>query len=178
MRHGRPSDERLMRAVARGDAEALAELYDRHAPWLFLRLKRRCSDQGVVEEVAQDTFLGVWRYAKRYERGNIGGWIWTIAARRLIDAQRARGARPEQASEVIDTARTTPSAEQHALSGVEHGELGAALYGLSPELRDVVRATIIDGMSMADAATVLGIPEGTVKTRVRRARVLLREALA
>ncbi|WP_211481096.1 RNA polymerase sigma factor [Actinopolyspora xinjiangensis] len=167
-----------MKAVARGEARALAELYDRHAPWLFLRLKRRCSDQGIIEEVAQDTFLSVWRDAKRYQSGTVGGWIWTIAVRRLIDAQRARTARPEDVTETIETARTTPSAEQHALSGVEHGDLGAALNTLSPELRAVVQATIIDGMSTVEAATALGIPEGTVKTRARRARVLLREALA
>lgn len=166
-----------MRGVAGGDADALAQLYDRHAPWLFLRLTRRCSDPDTVDEVVQDTFLAVWRSAGRYERGTVGGWIWTIAARRLVDAQRARSARPEDAAPVVDTARTAPSAEQHVLGGIEHGDVGAALDRLSPELRAVIQATVIDGMNTRDAAAVLGIPEGTVKTRARRARLQLREAL-
>lgn len=173
-----PSDEQLMRAVSGGDTEALAQLYDQHAAWLFLRLRRRCHDPGLVDEVVQDTFLAVWRGAGRYQQGTVGGWIWTIASRRLIDAQRARGARPEEAAPVIEPFHAAPSAEQHALSGVEHGELGTALDRLSPELRAVIQATVIDGMNTRDAATVLGLPEGTVKTRARRARLLLRETLS
>lgn len=175
---GQTPDEQLMRGVAAGDTDALAQLYDRHAPWLFLRLQRRCPDLGMVDEIVQDTFLAVWRGAGRYKQGTVGGWIWTIAARRLVDAQRARGARPEDAAPAIDTAHMAPSAEQHVLSGVEHGELGTALDRLSPELRAVIQATIVDGMSTRDAAAVLGVPEGTVKTRARRARLQLREALS
>lgn len=179
--YGVPSDEQLMHAVASGDPEALATLYDRHAPWLFLRLTRRCGDPGMVDETVQDTFLSVWRGAARYEHGTVGGWIWTIAARRLADARRARAARPEQTGDTAETAgedAATPSAEQHALHGVEYGQLGAALDRLSPELRAVVQATVIDDLSTRDAATVLGLPEGTVKTRARRARMSLAELLS
>lgn len=133
---------------------------------------------GTVDEVVQDTFLAVWRGAGRYQQGTVGGWIWTIAARRLVDAQRARGARPEDAAPTSDAAHAVPSAEQQVLSGAEHREWGAALDRLSPELRAVVQATVVDGMSTRDAAAVLGVPEGTVKTRARRARFQLREALS
>lgn len=167
-----------MYAVAGGDVDALAQLYDRHAPWLFLRLTRRCRDPGMVDEVVQDTFLAVWQGAGRFTRGTVGGWVWTIAARRLVDAQRARGARPEEAGPTVDAGHVAPSAEQHVLSGVEHGELGTAPGRLSPELRAVIQATVVDGMSTRDAAAILGLPEGTVKTRARRARLQLREALS
>lgn len=171
-------DERLMRGVASGDTDALARLYDRHAPWLFLRLQRRAPDSGMVDEIVQDTFLAVWRGAGRYKQGTVGGWIWTIAARRLVDAQRARGARPEDAAATVDTAHTAPSAEQDVLSGIEHGGLGTALDRLSPELRAVIQATVVDGVTTRDAAVLLDVPEGTVKTRARRARLQLREALS
>jgi RNA polymerase sigma-70 factor (ECF subfamily) len=60
------SDEELLAGVRRGDRAALAALYDRHAPWLTLRLARRCADAGIVDEVVQDTFLAVWRGAGRF----------------------------------------------------------------------------------------------------------------
>jgi RNA polymerase sigma-70 factor (ECF subfamily) len=68
--------------------------------------------------------------------------------------------------------------EDEVLIGVEHGDLGTALGRLSPELRAVVQATVLDGLTTREAATLLGIPQGTVKTRAARARRELREALA
>ena len=70
------------------------------------------------------------------------------------------------------------SAEDEVLLGVEHGDLGTALNGLSPELRAVMQATVLDGLSTKEAAALLGIPQGTVKTRMMRARAELRGALA
>jgi RNA polymerase sigma-70 factor (ECF subfamily) len=70
------------------------------------------------------------------------------------------------------------SAEDEVLVGVEHGDLGAAVGRLSPELRAVIQATVLDGLTTKEAATLLGIPQGTVKTRAARARRELREALA
>jgi RNA polymerase sigma-70 factor (ECF subfamily) len=64
------------------------------------------------------------------------------------------------------------------LLGLEHGELGPALDRLSPELRAVVRATVLDGLTTREAGRLLGIPSGTVKTRMMRARAQLREDLA
>ena len=69
------------------------------------------------------------------------------------------------------------SAEDAALVGVEHGDLAGALETLSPELRAVVQATVLDGLSTREAGRLLGIPSGTVKTRMLRARHQLREAL-
>src|SRR2546425_12219956 len=87
--HGEESDGALIEAVAGGDRAALRTLYERHAPWLVLRLSRRCADPGLVEEVIQDTFVGVWKGAKRYRgQGEGAAWIWGIGIRRLIDRLR------------------------------------------------------------------------------------------
>ncbi|MFD8387218.1 RNA polymerase sigma factor [Streptomyces sp. NPDC059679] len=176
------SDGELLRAVARGDAQALAALYDRHAGWLHARLTRRCPDPETVREVLQDTFVTAWRTADAHRGGEAGGWLWTIAARRLVDAQRAaaRAARAQaaHARHQPDPARATaPSAEERALDALEYGDVGAALDRLSPELRAVLRATVVDGLTTREAAQLLGIPEGTVKTRAQRARRELRAAL-
>ncbi len=86
-------DADLVAALAGGDRAALAELYGRHAPWLLLRLSRRCGDPGMVDEVVQDTFVAVWRGASRWDgRGEVAAWIWGIGVRRLLDALRRRPA--------------------------------------------------------------------------------------
>ncbi|WP_199879011.1 RNA polymerase sigma factor [Streptomyces sp. CB02460] len=175
------SDEALLRAVAQGDTAALAAFYDRHAGWLLARLSRRCPDAETVREVVQDTFVTVWRSAAAHRGVEAGGWLWVIAARRLVDAQRTR-ARTERAkaAEQAGDARWTapaPSAEDRVLAGLEYGDVGAALDRISPELREVLRATVVDGLTTREAARLLGIPEGTVKTRAMRARRELRAAL-
>ncbi|HEX9774286.1 MAG TPA: RNA polymerase sigma factor [Actinomycetota bacterium] len=171
---GEPSDARLLHDVAAGNRSALETLYRRHAPWLLLRLSRRCADEGVVEEVVQDTFLAVWRGAGRYAgRGQVGAWIWGIAIRRLVDRLR----RQPRVLRAVRQAHE-PSAEERVLYGVEHGDLGSALERLSPELRAVVQATILDGLTTREASALLGIPAGTVKTRMMRAKAQLRGELA
>ena len=73
---------------------------------------------------------------------------------------------------------TVVSAEDQVLAGLEHGRLGQALAGLSPELRGALEATVLDGLTCAEAAVLLGVPKGTVKSRCHRARAALRAALA
>jgi RNA polymerase sigma-70 factor, ECF subfamily len=175
---GERDDAALLRAVARGDETALAVLYDRHAGWLTVRMTRRCATPDLVDHAVQDTFLAVWREAGSYRGGgDVAAFIWGIGIRRLIDAirrengprrQRRRAAEPE----------TVVSAEDQVLAGIEHGRLGQALAGLSPELRGAIEATVLDGLTCAEAAVLLGVAEGTVKSRCHRARVALRAALA
>ena len=74
--------------------------------------------------------------------------------------------------------RLVRSAEDEVLLGIEHGQLGAALTRLSPELRSAMQATVLDGLTCAEAGRLLGVPAGTVKSRCHRARIELREALA
>ena len=175
MRGSAASDMELIAALRGGDTTALRSLYDRHAPWLTIRLARRCADPAIVEEVVQDTFLAVWRGADRYRgQGEVAAWIWGIAIRRLID--RLRKHRP--ASRFAGRPDPEPSAEELVLLGIEHGDLATAMDRLSPELRAVIQATALDGLTTREAAHLLGIPRGTVKTRLMRARRELREALA
>ncbi|HUA39947.1 MAG TPA: RNA polymerase sigma factor [Streptosporangiaceae bacterium] len=170
-------DAALLRAVARGDEEALAALYDRHAGWLTIRMTRRCAMPDVVDQSVQDTFLALWRGAASYRGGgDVAAFIWGIGIRRLIEAiRRENGARrlPWHAAEP----EAVVSAEDQVLVGIEHGRLGQALAELSPELRSAIEATVLDGLTCAEAAVLLGVAEGTVKSRCHRARVALRAAL-
>ncbi|MFI1421837.1 RNA polymerase sigma factor [Streptomyces sp. NPDC020731] len=178
---GTRSDGELLRAVeADGDRRAFEELYRRYAPWLTARMRGRCADAGIVDDVVQETFLAVWRGSARYrEDGDAAGWLWRIASRRLVDALRGAGARGRLRQTLARLRhRDEVSAEDRVLAGVEHGDLAGALVRLSPELRAVLQATVVDGLTTREAAVLLGIPPGTVKTRAMRARRQLREALA
>ena len=174
------TDQQLVVAVADGDRGALRELHDRHVAWVTARLQRRCSDPDSVAEAVQDTFVAVWRGAARWDgRGEPAAWIWGIAIRRLISTLRTRG-RWARIKAITDAEppEVVVAAEDLVLSGVEHGDLAGALQRLSPELRAVVQATVLDGLTTREAGQLLGIPAGTVKTRLMRARAQLRGALA
>ncbi|AGL14119.1 RNA polymerase sigma factor [Actinoplanes sp. N902-109] len=176
-------EEQLLRRVARADRAAFDELYRRTSPWLAVRLRRRCADDGIVAEVMQDTYLAVWRAAGSFTGaagptgGSAAGWLWTIAARRLVDALRKRARTREVPAEDLPM-RTAPAAEDEALAGTVGDEVGAALSRLAPELRKVLHAMVVDGLTVRETSILLGLPEGTVKSRARRARNELREALS
>jgi len=172
-------DSALLRAVARGDEDALAALYDRHAGWLSVRLSRRCARPDLVDHTVQDTFLAVWRDAGAYRGdGDVAAYIWGIGVRRLIDAIRREGSAKHRLPWRSTEPEDVVSAEDQVLLGIEHGHLGQALAQLSPELRAALEATVLDGLTCAEAGTLLGIAEGTVKSRCHRARQALRAALA
>jgi RNA polymerase sigma-70 factor, ECF subfamily len=168
-------DAALLRAVAAGDEAALQLLFTRHGGWLQARLSRRCADHDVVADVLQDTFVAAWQGARRWRGdGEVGAWLWGIAVRRLVSRLRGRKL-PFVAVAGIDGAGI--SAEEQVLLGVEYGDVGTALQRLSPELRAVVQATILDGLSTREAARLLDLPQGTVKGRIRKAKAQLRSEL-
>jgi RNA polymerase sigma-70 factor, ECF subfamily len=170
------SDVELVAAIVERDRGALHELYVRHEPWLSVRLAYRCADRSVVEEAVQDTFVVIWRSADTYSGdGVVGAWIWGIGIRRLLHAVRPRRSLFDRLTAQLP--RDVVSAEDELLVAVEHGHLGSALNGLSPELRSAIQATVLDGLTCQEASRLLGIPSGTVKTRVMRAKQELREAL-
>lgn len=172
------TDAELMAAVADGDRGALRELHDRHAPWVAARLRRRCSDADVVAEAVQDTFVAVWKGAGGWDgRGEPAAWMWTISIRRLIGVLRTRGRWAPVVAGTASRAAIVIAAEEQVLLGIEHGGLAGALGQLSPELRAVIQATVVDGLTTREASHLLGIPTGTVKTRAMRARQQLRGAL-
>ena len=108
----------------------------------------------------------------------MAAFIWGIGIRRLIDAIR----RESEATRRLPWRAAEPpvvvSAEDQVLAGIEHGRLGQALARLSPELRGAIEATVLDGLTCAEAAVLLGVAEGTIKSRCHRARLALRAALA
>ncbi|WFE47764.1 RNA polymerase sigma factor [Verrucosispora sp. WMMD1129] len=176
----RQDEGELLRRIARGDGAAFDELYRRTSPWLLFRLRRRCADDDLIADVIQETYLAVWRAADSYagmSAGSAVGWLWSIAARRLVDGFRRR-ARESQAVPLPLALEDSPAAEDVVLASAIGDDMGDALRRLAPELRQVLHALVLDGLSVRETALMLGLPEGTVKTRARRARLALREALS
>ncbi len=164
-------DERLIEAVAAGDSGALRELFDRHSPWLASRL-RRALPAHAVEDALQETFIAVWRGAKGYRADAApGAWIWGIARRQAALWARRNG-RPEAALEQLGS-------EDPTISAARNLDISRALERLeSQEHRKLARLIFFEDRSVAEAAASLGIPEGTVKSRMYRIRRLLKAALS
>ncbi len=164
-------DGALVAQVASGDAQALRALYDRCSRRAFSVALGVLTNRGEAEDVVQETFLQVWRQAKRFDarRGGAMAWIVTIARSRAIDRLRARGAadRAVASAGAEPRAASTPSPVEAA----EHAELrrqvADALAELPAEQRRALELAYFRGLSQAEIASELGDPLGTVKTRVR-----------
>jgi RNA polymerase sigma-70 factor (ECF subfamily) len=175
---GTRSDAELLAAISGQDLGALRELYDRHSAWLAVRLRRRCNDPEVVADSLQDTFVAVWGEAARFRGdGEAAAWLWGIAVRRLVSRLRRRKDVAFLADLPPYDEPASPAAEEQALLSVEYGDVGAAMKKLSPEMRAVMQAVVLDGLTTKEASRVLRVPENTVKTRLHRAKAHLRTEL-
>jgi RNA polymerase sigma-70 factor (ECF subfamily) len=169
-----PGDEMLLAAVAERDMGAFRTLYERHAGWLAIRLARRCNDRDLVADAIGDTFVAVWQRPRGFRGdGDVAAWLWGIAIRRLVSRLRTRSV-----AAAFEHAEVAPAAEDQVLLSVEYGDIGQALARLSPEMRAVIQAVVLDGLSAREAAQLLHVPVSSVKTRLYRAKAHLRAALA
>ena len=171
-------DEALQAATAGGDDGALRALFERHAPWLAGRL-RRTLPAAAVEDVVQETFIAVWRGAGSYRAGgSVGGWIWGIARRQA--ALWARRHKRADLERNLDTSAERPAADDPAADTVRRVDLARAMDGLGPAgdaQRELVRLVFVEDRPLGEVARLLGVPEGTVKSRVFALRRRLRTAL-
>lgn len=164
--------------VASADAERLRILYADHAgPLLGYVLKLTNGDRAQAEDVVQETFLRAWQHAEAFapDRGSPRAWLCTVARHLVVDAARARRARPKEVGEEALNLAATAVEDDHdqILLGWEVAE---AMSTLSPDHRAVLRETYFKGCSVAEAAETLGIPAGTVKSRTYYALRALRQA--
>ncbi|WP_233583895.1 RNA polymerase sigma factor [Micromonospora sp. CV4] len=174
-----PSDAHLVRGIAERDRHACAELYRRYAPWLAARLGHRCADGAVIDDVIQDVFVSIWSRPPRDDVDDVAGWLWRIGYRRLVDLQRGAGLRARLQRRLFGQRLPhEPSAEDSILDALGCGEPAQALSRLPVDQQTALRVTAVDGLTMEEAARLLGVPVGTVKTRVQRARRRLRAELA
>ena len=168
--------------MAQGDADAVAELYDRHARAIYSLALAILRDARDAEDVVQDVFSQAWRQASRYcaSRGAVGAWLLMLTRTRAIDRLRARRARPDMASddraasELVDAG---PRADAHVLSAEQIARVRAALGDLPVLQRVAIELAYFEGLTHVEIAARMEQPLGTVKTRIRLALTKLRDAL-
>jgi len=159
-------DPRIVRAAASGDDAAFTELMRVAQPHVWRFVRHLLGDEEQAADVTQETFIRVHRSLRRFRfDARFSTWLFHIARNAAVDEQRRAGRRQR----VVDAITPTETGGDGSLGA----ELKAAMGALSPRLREAFVAVEVFGLPYQDAADVLGIPTGTVKSRVFRARLEL-----
>lgn len=176
------SDGALLKGIAERDQQALAELYDRHAPTLLALAERILASTAEGEEVLQEVFLHVWNRAARYDpaRSSVYTWLVLIARSRAIDRLRSRRVverTHEAAHQEGGRGHTSPQGVETVLGDERRERVRQELGKLPPEQRQVLEMAFYEGLSQTEISVRAGVPLGTVKTRTLLAMKKLRGAL-
>jgi RNA polymerase sigma-70 factor, ECF subfamily len=176
-----PSAEDLLHAVALGDQEAFAALYDRLAPVVYGIVRRVVRDPSQSDEVTQEVFVEVWRTATRFDhtRGTAQTWVLTMAHRRAVDRVRSEQASRDRNDRIghRDRSRAFDEVAEQVELNVEHQQIRDALDVLTDLQREAVELAYYKGYTYREVAELLDTPLGTVKTRMRDGLIRLRDAM-
>lgn len=159
-----------------GDEALIRSLYNEHGRALLAYATRLTGDRAAAEDVLQETLIRAWRHPEALNngKGSVRGWLFTVARNIVTDRARARKARPTEVT--AETSAHTPTEHDHADSVVDMVVVMEAMEGLSEDHRDVLVEVYFNGRSVGEAAQVLGVPPGTVKSRSYYALQALRRA--
>ena len=175
------SDEALVALVARGDETALGELYDRVGRIAYGIAFRVLRDDRLAEDAVQEGFLAVWRSAAtfRAERAKASTWIVTLVHRRAVDLVRREERRRTEPLDLEQRDAPDPvgSAEDEAWLGFERERVQRLLRMLPDAQREALELAYYGGYSQAELAERLGVPLGTIKSRMFAGLSRLRELL-
>lgn len=176
-----PDLDDLMARVARGDQEAFGRLYDALAPLVHGLVLRVVRDPAQSEEVTQEVFLEVWQQARRFDadRGRVRAWITVMAHRRAVDRVRAaQAATDRDLRQGIREYRESYDDVEHTVEvALESERVNRALESLTDVQRQAIRLAYYGGYTYGEVAETLGLPLGTVKTRIRDGMIRLRDVL-
>jgi RNA polymerase sigma-70 factor (ECF subfamily) len=175
------ADTDVLRRLAAGDRDAVAELYDRHAGRVLSLAYRIVRNSGDAEDVVQEVFSQAWRTAGSYEpsRGSVAGWLLTMARTRAIDRLRARHSRPQAsaAPDLDGIPSDTVSMSDRVIANQQAAHVRAAMTALPPEQKVALELAYFEGLTQSEIAERLQIPLGTAKTRIRAALASLRRSV-
>lgn len=169
----------LHRIATARDAEAFRELFQMYAPRVKAYMMRQGADASTAEELAQETLLAVWRKASLYsdDRGSATTWIFTIARNLRIDRLRRELTWIELPEGRNEEASDDPLPDQAMEVEERRKRVQAALAELPADQHEVVALSYVEGLSHSEIAERLGLPLGTVKSRMRLAYLKIRESV-
>jgi len=175
------SSEDLLVAAAQGDEAAFSILVARIRPQALRVARGVVRDPAIAEEVAQEVLTEVWLKADRFDpqRGSVVGWVATLSRRRSVDRVRSEQAGRNRDDRVArrNQERDFDVVADEVEVRLEHWQVRRALADLSDRQREAIELAYFGGHTYRDVARVLGIPEGTAKSRLRDGLLRLRESL-
>lgn len=176
----RKSDESVIESLLARDERALAEVIEAHSAAVNGMARRVLGDSALVEEVAQDTFLALWRRPGAFDsaRGALRSFLLGVARNKAIDLVRKEERLRRAKDDLMAEATTQSNPAPHDEASVDRrDEIKAALSHLSPVQQEALILAYFGGRTYREVAEELGIPEGTAKTRLRDGLALLRHHL-
>ena len=179
-------DAQLLQRVAQGDRQAFGELYDRFCGPLLGAAQHILRDPAEAQDVVHDAFVTLWEKAATFEvsRGSAFAWVVTLVRNRAIDRVRMRRRRAELLAESVPSdlgytdGATDPSGSDSATLGDDARAVRAAVATLPPEQKRALELAFFGGLTQEEIARKLAEPLGTVKARIRRGLLKLRDSLA
>ncbi|PCN48363.1 RNA polymerase subunit sigma [Curtobacterium sp. 'Ferrero'] len=177
----RPSPDELLSRVAGGDQAAFSDLYDELSGRVLGLVTRLLKDRAQSEEVTQEVFLEVWQQAARFDRGrgSAASWVLTMAHRRAVDRVRASQSSHDRDTRIgiRDFEAGFDQVSESVEIRIEHERVSRALAKLTEFQRQAVQLAYYGGYSHSEMAAHLGVPIGTVKTRLRDGMIRLRDEM-
>ncbi len=174
-------DGEWVRRMARGDATAFEQLYDRHSAAVYplvLRIVGRSAD---ADEVMQEAWLQAWRRAATYDsaRGTVLAWLLNMARSRALDRYRAASSRQRAETQAEAEPRVAVGSDpvRETLGAERSRRVRVALATLKPRHREVLEIAYFEGLSQTEIAERLAVPVGTVKTWMRQGTLAMRAVL-
>ncbi len=164
------ADERALAVRLRaGDEAALGELYDQHAGFVYGLALRIIGDKQAAEDVAQDVFVGFWQAPDRYDpdRGSVRAFLGTVTHRRSVDLIRREEARRRRETKTSHEPKVQTATDESALRSATSERVREAVAQLPPAQREALELAYFQGHTYRQVATILDIPEGTAKSRLR-----------
>jgi RNA polymerase sigma-70 factor, ECF subfamily len=171
----------LLKRSSRGDEGAFAEWYDATAARAFGLAVRVLRDRAQAEEVTQEVYLDCWRNSARFDetRGSALSWLLMIVHRKAVDRVRSAEAAGRRDTSYTQQEQTVDhdSTAESATASLEASRVRAALDHLTLKQRQAIELAFLGGYTHTEVATMLGLPVGTAKTRIRDGLIRLRDAL-
>lgn len=173
-----PADDTAILALLRAQSPAgLAQLYDRYGRLVYSIAFRVVQDRGAAEEIVQDVFLRCWTNIERYApaQGSLASWLVAIAHHRAIDELRSRRGKAQRRELSVDEMVYLPARDPGFDEALLRDEVRGALSTLPAAQREAIELIFWGGLTRREAADQLGVPIGTLHTRLRLAMDKLRE---